>query len=74
MVAPCVQAPEHREHVTPIWAMARAIRQWRMPRTGRFAAIDEVTAAEKINAPYVSRVMRPILLAPDIVWSIPDAR
>ena len=45
-----------------------------MLEVGRYAAIDELAAAEKINKSYVSRVLRLTLLAPDIVETILDGR
>jgi len=45
-----------------------------MLETGRFATIDELAAAEKINSSYVSRLLRLTLLAPDIVEAILDGR
>jgi hypothetical protein len=45
-----------------------------MLETGRFATINELAAAEKINSSYVSRVLRLTLLAPDIVEAILDGR
>ena len=38
-------------------ALARAFRWRRMLATGRYAAIDELAAAEKITASYVSRIL-----------------
>ncbi len=74
MVTPGVLALEHRQDITLIKAVARAFR-WRwMLETGRFATINELAAAEKINASYVSRVLRLTLLAPDIVEIILDGR
>lgn len=55
-------------------AVARAFRWRRMLETGRFATINELAAAEKINSSYVSRVLRLTLLAPDIVDAILDGR
>ena len=60
--------------VTLIKALARAFRWRRMLETGRYATIDELAAAEKINDSYVSRVLRLTLLAPDIVEAILDGR
>ncbi|WP_333779712.1 hypothetical protein [Falsiroseomonas oryzae] len=45
-----------------------------MLESGRFATINELAAAEKINSSYVSRVLRLTLLAPDIVEAILDGR
>jgi len=42
--------------------------------TGVFATVEEIAAAEKINASYVGRVLRLTLLAPDIVEAILDGR
>jgi len=41
---------------------------------GRFATLNELAAAEKINSSYVSRLLRLTLLAPDIVEAILDGR
>jgi hypothetical protein len=45
--------------------------RWReMLEKGTHATIEEIAAAEKINASYVGRVLRLTLLAPDIVEAI----
>lgn len=59
---------------TLVKAVARAFRWRRMMETGRFATINELAAAEKINSCYVSRLLRLTLLAPAIVESILDGR
>ncbi|SDD06561.1 hypothetical protein [Belnapia rosea] len=59
---------------TLVKALARAFRWRRMMETGRYATINELAAAEKINSSYVSRVMRLTLLAPGIVEAILDGR
>lgn len=59
---------------TLVKAVARAFRWRRMMETGRFATINELAAAEKINSSYVSRLLRLTLLAPDIVDAILDGR
>lgn len=74
MVTPGVLALERRQDITLIKAVARAFRWRRMLESGRFATINELAAAEKINASYVSRVLRLTLLAPDIVEAILDGR
>ena len=74
MVAPGVLAVERRQDITLIKAVARAFRWRRMLETGRFATINELAAAEKINSSYVSRVLRLTLLAPDIVEAILEGR
>jgi hypothetical protein len=74
MVTPGVLALEGRQDITLIKAVARAFRWRRMLEAGRFATINELAAAEKINSSYVSRVLRLTLLAPDIVEAILDGR
>ncbi|WP_137179177.1 hypothetical protein [Roseomonas sp. AR75] len=74
MVTPGVLALERRQDITLIKAVARAFRWRRMLETGRFATINELAAADKINSSYVSRVLRLTLLAPDIVEAILDGR
>ncbi len=59
---------------TLLKALARAFRWRRMMETGRFATINELAAAEKINSSYVPRLLRLTLLAPDIVEAILDGR
>ena len=46
--------------------------KFRRPRDD--ATVEELAAAERINASYVSRVLRLTLLAPDIVEAILDGR
>jgi hypothetical protein len=74
MITPGALALERRQDITLIKAVARAFRWRRMLETGRFATINELAAAEKINPSYVSRVLRLTLLAPDIVEAILDGR
>ncbi|WP_240790212.1 hypothetical protein [Roseomonas sp. HF4] len=74
MVTPGVLALERRQDITLIKAVARAFRWRRMLESGRFATINELASAEKINSSYVSRVLRLTLLAPDIVEAILDGR
>ena len=59
---------------TMIKALARAFRWRDLLETGVFATVDEIAVAEKINASYVSRVLRLTLLAPDIVEAILSGR
>jgi hypothetical protein len=74
MVTPGVLVLERRQDITLIKAVARAFRWRQMLETGRFATINELAAAEKINSSYVSRVLRLTLLAPDMVEAILDGR
>jgi hypothetical protein len=69
-------APSSRPRVdgTLIKALARVFRWRKLLETGAYAMIDEMAAAEKINASYVCRVLRLTLLAPDIVEEILDGR
>jgi hypothetical protein len=55
-------------------AIARAFRWREMLENGVHATIEEIAAAEKINASYVGRVLRLTLLAPDIVEAILNGR
>lgn len=57
---------------TMIKALARAFRWRKLLETGAFATVEEIAAAETINASYVSRVLRLTLLAPEIVEAILD--
>jgi hypothetical protein len=59
---------------TLVKALARAFRWRRMMEAGRYATINELAAAEKINSSYVSRLLRLTLLAPGIVEAILDGR
>ena len=70
MVTPGVLALERRQDVTLIKAVARAFRWRRMLETGRYSTINELSAAEKINSSYVSRVLRLTRLAPDMIEAI----
>jgi hypothetical protein len=55
-------------------ALARAFRWRKLLETGVYGTIEELAVAEKINASYVSRVLRLTLLAPNIVEAILDGR
>ncbi len=55
-------------------ALARAFRWKRMLGDRRYGSVAELAAAEKLNASYVSRILRLTLLAPDIVEAILDGR
>lgn len=74
MFTPGVLPMPARVDITLVKAVARAFRWRRMLETGRFATINELAAAERINSSYVSRVLRLTLLAPDIVEAILDGR
>ncbi len=70
--APIVALPQPRVDNTMVKALARAFRWRKLLETGVFATIQEIAAAEKINASYVGRILRLTLLAPDIVEAILD--
>ena len=74
IITPGVLEVESQHDITLTKAVARAFRWLHMLETGRFATITELAAAEKINASYVSRILRLALLAPDVVEAILDGR
>ena len=57
-----------------IKAIARGFRWRKLLETGVYGTIDEIAKAEKINASYVSRLLRMTLLAPEIVEAMLDGR
>jgi hypothetical protein len=61
---------EATQDIKLIKAVARAFRCRQMLETGRFGALAELAAVEKINASYASCVFLLTLLAPDIVEAI----
>ncbi len=65
--------PQRRDN-TLVKALARAFRWKRMLETGEFANIAELAKREGIAAPYLTRVLRLTLLAPDIVEAILDGK
>jgi hypothetical protein len=72
--APSWAPPRRRVDNAMVKALARAFRWRKMLETGVYNTVEEIAAAEKINASYVSRVLRLTLLAPDIVETILDGR
>jgi hypothetical protein len=57
---------------TMVKAIARAFRWQKLLENGTFSSIDDIARREKINSSYVSRVIRLVALAPDIVEMILD--
>jgi hypothetical protein len=55
-------------------ALARAFRWRKLLETGVYGTIEDLALGEKINASYVSRVLRLTLLAPCIVEGVVDGR
>ncbi|MBA3520346.1 MAG: hypothetical protein H0T75_22515 [Rhizobiales bacterium] len=68
--SPTWPAQSARIDTTLVKALARAFRWRRLLEDGVYATIAELAAAEKINASYVSRVLRLTVLSPDIVDAI----
>src|SRR3984893_4679568 len=58
----------------PIKAIAGASRWRDMLENGDYSTIREAATAEKINEPYVGRVLGLTLLAPELVEAIIDGR
>jgi S-adenosylmethionine synthetase len=56
--------------VTETLVPVRGFRWRGLIESGRYCSIQEIAAAEKINASYVGRILRLTLLAPDIVEGI----
>ncbi len=67
-------APRPQVDKTLVKALARAFRWRKLLETGRYATVSDLAAMEKINASYVSRVLRLTLLAPEIVEQIVDGQ
>ncbi|MGE4043553.1 MAG: hypothetical protein AB7F35_01775 [Acetobacteraceae bacterium] len=65
---------ETRGNPALVKVLARAFRWRRMLESGAVATVAEIAARERINASYVSRVLRLTLLAPEIVEAIMDGR
>ena len=55
---------------TPVKALARAWRWQKLLDEG----VSEIGAAENVSKSYVSRILRLVLLAPEIVEAIMDGR
>jgi hypothetical protein len=66
--------PRARIDNTMVKALARAFRWRKMLEGGAIATVTEIAAREKINASYVSRILRLTLLAAAIVEAVLDGR
>ena len=64
--------PRPRVDNTIVKALARAFRWRELLEKGVYGTIEEIAVEEKINASYVSRVLRLSLLMPEIVEQILD--
>jgi hypothetical protein len=63
--------PRHPQpDTTLVKALARAWRWQRLLDRGVYASVSEIAEAERISKSYVSRLLRLVLLAPDIVEAI----
>jgi hypothetical protein len=67
-------APRPRVDNAMVRALARAFRWQRMLDDGVCGTIEELARREKVNRGYMCRVLRLILLAPDLVEIILDGR
>jgi hypothetical protein len=54
--------------------LARSFRWRKMLDTGEYATLEELARAKGVHATYVSRILRPTLLAPDVVEAIIEGR
>jgi hypothetical protein len=65
-----------RAHVDDavIKALARSFRWNKLLESGRYASIEELAEAERINPSYLGRTLRLSLLAPPIVEELLDGR
>ena len=59
---------------TLVKALARAFCWQRMLESGNYASVNELAAAEKINAPYLGRILRLTLLPPSLIEEIISGR
>ena len=66
--------PRQRIDNAMVKALGRAFRWQKLLDTGKYATIEEIAEAEKINTSYVSRILRLTLLSPEIVERILDGR
>lgn len=66
--------PRARVDNTIVKAIARGFRWRKLLEIGVHGTVEDIAASEKINASYVSRILRLTLLAPSIVEAILDGR
>ncbi|WP_241671616.1 hypothetical protein [Dankookia rubra] len=70
-INPRTRAAQNRQHATAlVKVLARAFWYQRTPDDGRYAAISEMAARERIERGYLVSLLRLTLLAPDIVEAI----
>ena len=63
-------APRPRIDNAMVKAMARAFRWRKMLDEGAYSTLEDLARAKRVNATYVSRVLRLTLLAPETVEAI----
>ena len=71
---PTSLSPTHQIGYSLVKALARAFRWQRMLESGKFPTIGDLAADEKIASSYMTRIMRLMLLSPEIVEGIVDGR
>jgi hypothetical protein len=69
-----VPATKPQPDGTLVKALARAWRWQRMLDDGVYASVSEIGEAENISKSYVSRILRLVLLAPDIIEVVLEGR
>lgn len=67
-------APRQRVDNAMVKALARAFRWQRLLEEGVCGTIDELARRERVNRGYMCRVLRLMLLAPDLVELILEGR
>ena len=72
--ARAVARKEAKVDNTMIKLLARGFRWQRLLESGTYSTIEDLSAAERINASYVSRILRLAFLAPDIIEAILDGK
>ena len=74
MVLPPAATTRRNMDDTLVKALARAFRWKRMLDTGEYSTIADLAQRERIAAPFLTRTMRLVHLAPDLVEAILDGR
>ena len=67
-------SPAPRVDTALLKAVVRAYRWREMIECGKYACAAELAKAEKVNASYLSRILRLTLLSPDVVEAIVTGR
>jgi hypothetical protein len=70
MFSPVDRPTPRQPDDTLVKALARAFRWKRMLESGQFTTISDLAKHEEIAAPYLTRLIRLTLLAPDIIDAI----